>query len=546
MSKEKTSNIFLPDITPHLEKIRAENEASKLADELKKVMQLVQPFPESELTPEKRTARIKNSVADFWFWDKTYFPPEAYPDYAPAGKFHRDLVDITELKDKKAHIVIGPRTTAKTSTLKKKFIYDFLHGKRRYLAAGAETLDPPTNFILDMIYFLTTNERILFDYKIDWLEQSSEKLYARSDVNPKGSFIDALSMERSSKGRSRGIFLRYDYIFLTDWENATSSLTKDATDKRIGRINEMRTSLSDDGVLIAEGNNFDVDCAQNILQEEEDKGILSEYFIIHNYAAWDASRPPKQRSLWNAKYPASSEDELKTMMKPKDEYDWAGNFQGRPKKKSGDIFPDTHYNEWDFLPADLKSVVYGDLNCALKAKGDTTALTALGFSPSTQNFYIPAAICKSYADSNPLLEDYLMMLKLWKESAHIIDTAFDGNVSQESQWTNNIRNFSRLRGFPFPAVVFKKYKVDELVSPVEAEWKANKFFYPPGFSKTEEGKKYLKQVFSFRTKKAKKKDDAPDSLISAYTFLIEKGIAHMTTSSGFEHKSVSQRAIHKI
>jgi hypothetical protein len=539
------NKIYIPDLTPHLEKIRAENEAKQKADELIKLMAPAPPFPEKELTQQARKERLEKSKNDFWFWDKTYFPKTYYPNYASPNKAHRDFVDITNLKDGKAHIIIGSRKIAKTSTLKKKFIYDFLHGIRRNMAAGSEVLDPAQNFLLDMIYFLTTNERITYDYNLEFLEQSTEKIYARSEANPKGTFVDALSMERSAKGRSRGLILRYDYIFLTDWENMTSSLSREAVEKRIDKINEMRTSLSDDGVLIAEGNNFDPDCAQNFLVNEEDKGLLSENFVLHLYPAYDEKRKGR-KSVWFSRYPALSEAQMKEMMKPKDEYDWLGNFQCKPIKRSGEIFPQEFYQEWDFLPKDLKSVVYTDPNCSLKHKGDTTAITVLGWSPSVQKFFISNARCKSYASSNDLLRDYLMLLKEFKDVARIIDSAFDGNVAQESQWENNIRNFARLSGFPFPAIAFKRYKVDDLSSPVEAEWKASKFLFPPGFSKTPEGKEYVKQLFSFSTKKDKKKDDAPDSLICAYTFLVDKGIAHASSSLGVQFKSVSQRQIHRI
>jgi hypothetical protein len=538
------NSLFLPDLTPHLEEIKQKAQAEEKRKELIALMQPAPPFPDKEMTEEARQKRLNRSKEDFWFWDKTYFPESVYPDYAKAGRFHQDLVNITDLKDKKAHVFIGPRGTAKTATLKKKFIYDFLHGKRRNMAVGSEVLTPATSFIKDMSYFLQNNPRILADYKIDWIENSAECLFARSEANPKGTFVDALSMDRSSRGRARGIFLRYDLIFLTDWENLTSSLTKEAVEDRVAILNEMRTSLSDDGTLIAEGNNFDVDCAQNRLLEEYDKGILSESFQMHHYAAWSDARPFKQRSIWSAKYPATSEQEMKSLMKPKDEYDWSSNYQGRPKKKSGNHFPDTFYQEWTELPQDLKSVIYTDPNTSLKGKGDTTAITSLGWSAKLQAYFIPMARCRSYFDSNELLMDFLIMRRDLSER-NVIASGMDGNVTQESVWTNNILQFTRIHHFPFPYILFKKYRVDDLITSPEGEWKKAKFYFPPGFAKSEEGKAYLKQLFSFTAKKAKKKDDAPDSLICAYQLLIELGIS-MITSSNVEFHRVSNRQIKPI
>ena len=76
------------------------------------------------------------------------------------------------------------------------------------------------------------------------------------------------------------MFERLDYILITDYENETSTLKKDSVEKRIDRLNEMRTSLSQNGLLIWEGNNFHVDCAMNKLFEEEEKGILSTVLLM--------------------------------------------------------------------------------------------------------------------------------------------------------------------------------------------------------------------------------------------------------------------------
>lgn len=559
------TKIFLPNITPKIkdsfkerdeqiardnERLRKEELARK-QEELSKLFAPVPPFPAKLLTEEAKQSRLQKSIQNFWSWDKIYFPPEYYPDYSKPGKFHQELVSLTELHDKKAHIVIGSRIVAKTSTFKKKFIYDFLHGKRRNMGFGQETVTPAENFLLDIIHFLQTNERILFDYQIEWLEESKDKLFARSNVNPKGTYVDPLSLERSSRGRSRGIVLRYDYIFVTDWENATSSLTKEAAEERIDKLNEMRGSLSDNGTCIAEGNNFDPDCAQNILLNEYEKGILSENFEMHLYPAWDDKRPGKYKSIWYSRYPAKSESELKVMMKPKDQHDWNGNYQTRPTKKSGDHFPDSFYHEWGTasgveLPADLKAVLYVDPNISLKGKGDTTAIPCFGFSAKLQKYFITAARCRSYFDSSELLKDLLTLKKQEEDrSISVIAVGMDGNVTQESIWENNILQFTRLTGFPFPYILYKKYKVDDLVTSVEGEYKKDKFYFPPGFSQTEEGKEFLKQFFTFTTKKAKKKDDAPDSLICAYTLLLELGIS-FTVSSDVEWHSVSNRQIHKI
>lgn len=520
-------SVFLKQTLKQLEDFAANEETLLKKEELKKTLLKVKPFSKRELGSNATQLRIKKASEDFWYFDKKYFPPSMFEDYATPGKFHHDLSDLADLNDKKIHLVIGPRDHAKTAILKKKFIWQFIFGKRKFMAVGSETLDTPKSYILDIIYFCTFNERIAHDFNFIWHEKSTDKLFATSDVNPTGTFVVALSEEKSSRGKQR-MFDRLDYILLTDFENLTSSLTKDAIEKRMDRLNEMRGSLSRTGTLLWEANNFHVDALSNYLLEEKDKGILSENIEVHLYPAWDENRPYPQRSLWPARFPAKSEEELKELCKPKDIYDWDGNFQGRPHLKSGDIFPNDHYAEWETLPDDVQAIIWTDPNTSEKGKGDTTAIVSLGFSSKTQKFYITAARCRSYFHSNELLTDILaLQFQEQMKKVQVITLGMDGNVAQESNWKNNIYNFIQIKKVPYPAILFRHYKVDSLVTNVESIWKEGKILFPPGFAKTDEGKIFLKQFFGFRLKKAGKKDDAPDAVICAYTLSVELGIAYI-------------------
>lgn len=517
----------------------------KLRREIEEQMRVIIPFSEEERTDAAVKERLGRSGEDFFFWDRTYFPAEMYDEYAAPGWFHQELVRIMDLCDKKAHVVHGPRDSGKTGTAKKKFLYNFLHGKRHYQLIGSETLAPAMTAIVDMLHILETNERLKHDYKLQWHEANSENLFARSVTNPAGTYIGALSEDRSSRGKQRAFFLRPDLIYLTDFENNTSSMTKEAVEARILRVNEMRTSLTAKGTILWEGNNFSVDCAMNRLFLEEERGILSSEFHLHRFPAWDGSRPKAQRTIWPSRFPAKSESEMRAMCKPMDDHDWDGNFQGRPTEKSGDIFPKEHYQEWDSLPADLRAVMFTDPNCALKGKGDSTAITCLAFSVSRQRYYITSARCKSYSSSDSLITDFLTQRAAEKlRNVPVIAQAFDGNVSQESTWTNSLLNYSMLHDMPLPFIQFKHYKVDDLVTIAEQEWKAGKFLFPPGFSKTVEGKEYLSQVFKFRLKKAAKKDDAPDSLISALELMQEFNInrigGRMPSITSVSKKNISR------
>ncbi len=519
-----------------------ENEAERLEQErihyelLKSQLLDIAPFSKQQISLAATKKRIKKAAKDFWYFDKVYFPKEFYgDDYAPPGKFHRDIVDIAQSTDKKAHIILGPRDHAKTAILQKYDLWVFIFGHRRFMAIGSETLETPDNYLADLIYYLTYNERLVHDFKLKWHECSTKKLFATSEQNPKGTFVQTLSEEKSARGKQR-LQRRYDYIHLTDFENYTSSLTKEARRKRRNRLNEMRGSLTPKGVLVWDANNFDVDTLTNELKEEQEQGIGSDAVVVHVFKAWDETRPYSQRSLWHSRFPAKSEDELKQMLMPEDEYDWDGNFQQNPKRRSGELFPREYYHEGE-TPEDLQSVIFVDPNCSEKGKGDTTGMPCLGFSVETSKYHVAAARCKSYFHSNDLLRDALQMLYDQQILGNdVIAIGMDGNVSQESIWKNNINNFVQIEGRPYPPVQFRKYNVDLLVTNLSTIWKEKKIIFPIGFAETEEGKEAIKQLTAFNLKKANKKDDFPDALICAFTLLIELGIAMVLKQ---ESRSVS-------
>jgi hypothetical protein len=545
-------NLFL-DEQNLFEQLKREIEHEKELQQRDSILEAssrIPPFKPSQMTTKATEERIKKSLESFWYWDKIYFPPEIFPEYAPPGFFHKILISLTDQRDAKAHIFMGPRKTAKTSWLKRKIIYDFLFAKRKFIGFGSGTLRAPKGFLADVYEFLSTNKRIKHDYSLSWGQISQDGIKVLSDkaVNPEGSFIEPISEERSTRGGAKNLIDRYDLIVITDLENETSSLTKDAVRKRIDRLNEMRSSLEPWGTLIAEGNNFKIETAMNTLKEEDEKGCLSKNFQVHIYPAWDPSRPGKAKSIWYSKYPANTEEELKEMLQPEDEYDWAGNFQQTPKVRGSDIFPPEFYKEWDSLPKDIKVVIYTDPNLSKKNKGDTTVTGALGFSPGMQKFFIPKVLCKSYSDPNELLRDTLQLreeLKNNKIYTRIL--AFDGNVSQESHWTQHVRNFSRNLGIPVPPIEYKRYNVDDLTKNAETIYKNGDIYFPKGFKESETGKVFLKQFFSFAGKKRNKKDDAPDWFICSLELLFELHLVAYTGCFNFDGviHSISKRDIGK-
>ena len=189
--------------------------------------------------------------------------------------------------------------------------------------------------------------------------------------------------------------------------------------------------------------------------------------------------------------------------------------------EEGLIFKRQYYQEWDYLPSDAMGVVYCDPNLSKKGKGDTTAIVKLLYSQSTNNFYIADAKCDTYSDSNELLKDYLFMRD---ERARWL--GFDGNVSQESSWSQHVRNFCSIHNIPSPIIEYKRYRVDDLSKNAQMLWNEGRLLFPPNFYKSASGEKFLQQLYVFAGKRnSKLKDDAPDGLICSVEFIIESGLA---------------------
>lgn len=540
---------FLNNLSREFDKIIAEKNAEDRKLFLASEFAASSKFPVDERTGKSKDKRVERAGNDFFFFDKNYFPPEVHEDYSPPGKFHKEITEITELEDQKAHVLIKPRDVASTSYFIKKIIQVILYGKRRQIAIGSETLIPAKKRIVDIIYFLQNSPRIQNDFEITFLQKSKEQIFVRTNKNPKGTFVDVISMERSSRGLAN-TFNRFGLIFLTDWETTDSPSNKDSRGDRIKMLNEMRGSLSKKGTLIAEGNNFDIDTAQNDLLEEADKKILNPDFVIHHYKAWDENRNGRYKSIWHTRYPASNEAEMQTMMKMNDTYDWAGNGQGRPVLKSAHVFPKDFYQEfsWENFPDDLIGAVYTDQNLSKKGKGDTTALAGLFFSPRQKKLFVLFPRCRSYSKANELLKDYLLCVDQCSNLASIKIFGMDGSVSQESSWSNHIENFEALENVLFPPITFFKLVVDNISTPCSDEWKNGSFYFPRGFAETDEGKNFLKQLFKFVSKKEGNKDDAADLLICLYHILLTENIADYLYNKRerFNYISVSKRNLTKI
>ncbi len=486
------------------------------------------PFPKGELTGKKQIKRIKEALSSYWKFDKHYFPPEAYDNYAKPNKMLKDIVSASGTPG--YHLFLGPRKHGKTATGKKLLIFLLASGKIKIAGVYAETLIKSSNILKDVFALINSNERLQNDFTIEFTEANSDQIAFRISPKPNAEefsefdksmrYCASFSEGRSVRGYTR-LFMRPQFMLADDAETLESSFSKAAVQLRIDKLIETYHSLQDNSSMIILGNDIVVQSAMHQLRLQAEEGLMPSSFHLYVYKAWMRNRP-----LWKERYPAKSIDELKEMVKPLNEADWQVNYMQNPIPPEGFFFTRNQYNEYNYLPADAKAVLYCDPNLSKKGKGDTTAITVLAYSPKTDKYYVSDAICKSFSDANLLL-DSVFALKLKRKFIYAI--AFDGNVAQESTWTQFVRNWCQINKIPFPLIDYKHYHVNELAKNVQLVFNSGRLLFPKNFAKTEDGQNYLNQLFSFTGEKKNSLDDAPDSLICAFEFLHERKLGRKHT-----------------
>lgn len=486
------------------------------------------PFKQAECTEEKQKQRIINSINNFWYFDISYFTPELYDNYAKPNVMMKDIVKASEIPG--YHLFLGPRKHGKTVTAKKLLLWKLLTGIITVAGVYAETIIKSSNILKDIFNLVQYNTRILYDYDIVFKEANSDQL--SFTVNPKINidgwnksmrYCASFSEGRSVRGYSR-LFNRPQFLLGDDIETLESSFSTEAVRLRIEKLMEAYHSLEDGSTFIILGNDISVSSAVHQLRIQAEQNLLPTIFHLHLYKAWQNNKP-----LWYNKYPAESIEQLKSYIKPLSESDWQTNYMQNPVPPEGYFFQRDYYTEYITLPSDTKAVLYCDPNLSKKGKGDTTAITILGYSPKNDKYYILDAICKSFSDANMLLDT---IFKLKSQYKNIYAIAFDGNVAQESTWSNFVRNWCIINQLPFPYIEYKRYNVNLLAKNIQLVYNEKKILFPKDFSKSIDGEQYLAQLFSFTGEKKSGKDDAPDSLICAFEFLHERKF--VTTKNTFK------------
>lgn len=468
----------------------------------------IEPLPSG-----KREERRQRVERDFWFFDRTYFPQELYRQgYAKPAVFHRKIVEIAQKPG--VQVILGPRKHGKTATLRKLLLWELLTGRKQFVGVMSEDIAVAQSWVRFLIVFLRYG-RIRQDFHVQFDRMAMDELQV--EIDGKMRIVKAFSLGRSVRGQME-LLERPEKIYADDVETWDSSFSTEAVQRRLEKLSEAYQSMADGATLVVLGNNFHRKGLMNQLLEQQKQGVLHSGWQVHVFRAWERGKP-----LWRARYAARSEEELKRLVAARDEADWQGNFQQNPIERAGFFFRREYYQEAE-VPRDVRGVIYVDQNLARKGKGDTTAMTYFAYSPRQDAFYVVRARCRSYRSVEELFSD---LMSMWDEKCRGI--CLDGSVAQESHWSEHLRQFAQRYGEQARIfrhlVEFRRYKVDEVATAFQLIWNNRRVFFPVGFSETEEGRRYLDQVFAFEGKKAGKTDDAPDSLICAFQFLIEKRLS---------------------
>ena len=501
-----------------------------------RLLQPTDPWPKPQATAAAVAKRLRAAERDFWRFDADYFAPEMYSGgYAPAGWFQEKLASISEQPG--VQIVLAARIHAKTATAKKKLVRDLLTGRIMVAGTYSQTINGSSAILDDVYRLIIDNPKITHDYGIEWIEANSDRIVFRvtrrfnAVAKVHTCYVRAFSEGVSVRGYSP-MFSRPQFILADDIETRTSPLGSEQTMARISALAEAHKSLDQRGTVLVMGNNFDRRCAMNLLKQHHEQGILASHWKVHVYPAWG-----DYGALWPQRYPAKTEAELRAMLQPADETEWQGDFQQNPVPPDGVIFSRGGYAEYDSLPDDVRGVMWVDPNLAKKSKGDRSAIVALGYSPTTHLYYVIRALMRSYASSFKLLNDVLTLKA--DLGRMIVAIGWDGNVNQESTWTDHIRNWSAHNKHPFPRIGYRNYRVDDLAKNAQGAWDDGQILMPAGYAKTTEGAAFMEQIFSFAGKKAGRPDDAPDALISAFELLHERKLVRRRQSTGPVKSNVS-------
>lgn len=491
-------------------------------------------FTKEESLEKNKNQRLKNSNDSFDYFDKTYFTKDMYLDgYYEPCELHNYLVDVSTKNG--VFITLAPREHGKTVIAKKILIWKILTGKVNIAGVYCETLTKASNILDDIYNLIFMNTRLMSDYKVEFLQANSDQIQLTTIQNKGIKTIGSFSQGRSLRGYTKD-FGRISHLLIDDLETSESSMTSDSVELRIKKLSEAYQSMSSSFRHITVlGNDFDERSALHRIRKEAEEGTINEQWNVKVFKAWSDGKP-----LWYSKYKdINSETELKNKIGAISESDWQGNFQQNPIPPDGEIFKREHFQICNSIPTDARGVLYCDPNLSKKGKGDTTAIVSYLYSPSEDKYFVDDVRCISISDSNDLLRALFEMKK-----THHNAIGMDGNVSQESNWSNNIKNYCAINKVSYPRIQFCRYNVDNIAKNMGLRWSDKDVYFLNTAIETKEGQRFMQQLFAFAGKKQSRiNDDAPDSVICADELISERYLGRrvrsvmqsLTKSFGFKN-----------
>ena len=158
------------------------------------------PFSDKEKTPKAREARIEKAMSDFWFFDKTYFPPEAYSQgYSKPGKFHKELVELVQTPG--VANIAASRKIGKTVTVRKLLVWLLLSGNVRFAIVASEKLPTAYQWLRFVEYNLLRG-RVAEDFKPEIVESSKDALIFKTNRRPGLKELKPASTGTAVRGQS--------------------------------------------------------------------------------------------------------------------------------------------------------------------------------------------------------------------------------------------------------------------------------------------------------------------------------------------------------
>ena len=123
-------------------------------------MQPALPFEKSDMSENKRLARLVRAEKSFFEFDKIYYPESMYSQgYFKSGSFHRKLIEIA--KKPGINIILGSRDSGKTVTFKKYLAWILLTGQHKFVGTMSSTLPLSRNILGDVYLLMADNPRIM-------------------------------------------------------------------------------------------------------------------------------------------------------------------------------------------------------------------------------------------------------------------------------------------------------------------------------------------------------------------------------------------------